>query len=90
MHLYFCPFDITRKDVFCMAFYFKLKYFLLIDNILSETICLFYFCVLFSNIYLKIKFIAKNIGLACAISIVKIIFGYFIKENIFLLFFAGF
>ena len=37
-----------------------MKYFVLIDIILSETICLFCFCVLFSNIYPKIKFTAKN------------------------------
>ena len=56
----YCPFDITRKDVFCLAFYFKWKYFVLNDHILSETICLFCFCVLFSNMYPKIKFMAKN------------------------------
>ena len=55
-----CPFDISRKDVFCLAFSLKWKYFVLIDHILSEIICLFCFCVLFSNIYPKIKFIAKN------------------------------
>ena len=55
----YCPFDITRKGVFCLAFYFKRKYFVLIDHIISETICLFCFCVLFSNIYPKIKFTAK-------------------------------
>ena len=57
---FYCPFDITRKDIFCLAFYFKWKYFVLIDHILSETICLFCFCALFSNIYPKIKFMAKN------------------------------
>ena len=57
----YCPFDITRKDVFCLAFYFKWKYFVLNDHILSETICLFCFCVLFSNMYPKIKFIAKKL-----------------------------
>ena len=52
--------DITRKDIFCLAFYFKWKYFVLNDHILSETICLLCFCVLFSNMYPKIKFMAKH------------------------------
>ena len=53
-HIY-CPFDII-EEVFCLVFYFKRKYFILLDHILSETICLFCFCVLFSNIYTIIKF----------------------------------
>ena len=57
---YYCPFDISWKDIFCLVFYFKWKSFVLTDHILSETICLFYFCVLFSNIYTKIKFTAKS------------------------------
>ena len=57
----YCPFDISWKDVFfCLAFYFRWKSFVLIDHIMSETICLFCFCVLFSNIYTKIKFTAKS------------------------------
>ena len=35
----------------CLGFYVKWNYFVLIDHILSETICLFCFCVLFSNKY---------------------------------------
>ena len=58
--LNYCPFDISWKDVFCSAFYFKWKSFVLTDHIWSETICLSYFCVLFSNIYTKIKFMAKS------------------------------
>ena len=58
--LIYCPFDITQKDIFCLAFNFKWRYFVLIDHILSETICLFCFCILFSNIYPKIKIMAKN------------------------------
>ena len=53
------------KEGFCLAFYFKWKYFVLIDNILSETICLFPFFVLFPNIYPKIKLMEK-IGLTYA------------------------
>ena len=49
----FWPFDIPRKDVFCLEFYFRWKYFALIDHILSENICLFCFCILVSNIYHK-------------------------------------
>ena len=56
----YCLFNICRKDVFCLAFYFKWKYFVPNDHFLSETICLFCFCVLFSNIYPKIKFTTKN------------------------------
>ena len=28
-----CPFDISQKDAFCLAFYFEWKYFVLIDHI---------------------------------------------------------
>ena len=55
---------------------------LLIDHILSETICLSCFCALFSNIYHKIRITAK-IGLTYAFSIVNVIFGKFLLENVF-------
>ena len=85
----YCPFDITQKDVFCLAFYFKWKYFVLIDHILSETICLFCFCALFSNIYPKIKFMAKNWSdLRNFYS--KMIFLNFCLGKYFALFFAEF
>ena len=58
--LNYCPFDISRKDILCLAFYLKWNCSVLIDHILSETICLFCFCVLFSNMYSRINFIAKN------------------------------
>ena len=50
------------KDIFTMAFYSKWKYFVMIDHILSGTIKfgLFCFCTLFSNIYCKFNFTAKN------------------------------
>ena len=60
----------SERRFFCLAFYFKWKYFVLIDLIWSETICLFCFCVLFSNIYPKIKFMIKKIDLTYAVSIV--------------------
>ena len=39
-------FEITQKDVFffCLVFYLKCIYFVLIDHILSETICLLFLC----------------------------------------------
>ena len=49
---------------------------MLIDYILSETICLFHFNVLFSNIYPKIKFAAKNRSDLC-IFYSKVIFWIF-------------
>ena len=73
----YCPFDISWKDVFCLVFYFKWKYFVLIDHILSETVCLLFFCVLFSNIYTKLK-LRPKVGLTYAISIVKWFFGIFV------------
>ena len=46
--------------LFYLAFHSKSKYFVQTDHVLSETICLFCFWVLFSNICLKIKSVAKN------------------------------
>ena len=88
-HISFCPLDITLKHVFCLAFYFKWKYFVLIDHILSETICLFCFCVLFSNVYPKIKFTAKNWSVLCSFDS-KVIFLNFCQRKQFLLFFVEF
>ena len=81
----YCPFDISWKDVFCLAFYFKWKYFVLIDHILSETICLLCFCVLFSNIYTKIKVTAKNWSDLCNFYS-KVIFLKFLSKKIFFTF----
>ena len=82
-----CALNITWKIVFCLAFYFKWIYFVLINHILSDTVCLFYFCVLFSNIYLK--FTHKNwsdlFNFYC-----KMIFFYFLFREIFFLFFWWF
>ena len=85
----YCPFDITRKDVFCLAFYYKWKYFVLNDHILSETICLFCFCILFSNMYPKIKFMAKNWSDLCNFYS-KVIFWNFWLRKKFSSFFAEF
>ena len=88
-NIFCCPFDISRKDVFCLAFYFEWKYFVLIDHIQSETICLFCFSVLLSNIYSKIKFTAKNWSDLCNFYS-KVIFWSFCLRKYFLLFFAEF
>ena len=85
----YCPFDISWKDVFCLAFYFKWKYFVLTDHILSETICLSYFCVLFSNIYTEIKFTAKSWSDLCNFYS-KVIFWNFCLRKYFLLSFDEF
>ena len=67
----------------------------LIDHILSETICLFCFCVLFSTIYPKIKLKKKKkkkkkkTGITYTISIVKWYFGIFILTNVFSVFFGN-
>ena len=66
-----------------------LYYFVLIDHILSETICLFCFCVLFSNIYSKIKFTVINWSDLCH-SYGKVFFWNFCLRKYFLLFFAEF
>ena len=61
----------------------------LTDYILSETICLFYFCVLLPNIYTKIKFTAKSCPDLCNVYI-KVIFWKFCVRKYFLLSFAEF
>ena len=84
-----CPFNIPWKANFCLAFYFKWKYFVLVDHILTEAICLLCFCVLFSNIYTKIKVIAKSLSDLCNFYS-KEIFRNFCLRKHFLLFFAEF
>ena len=81
-HFIYCPFDISWKDVFFLAFYFKWKYFVLIHRILSETICLLCFCDLFSNIYTKIKVTAKSWSDLCGFYS-KVIFFEFLSKKIF-------
>ena len=43
----------------------KKKYYDLIDHILSETICILCFCVLFSNVDHRINFMAKTCSDLC-------------------------
>ena len=66
-----------------------MKIFVLIDHIFF---CLFCSCVLFSNIYTKIKYIAKNWSDLCNFYSKVIFLKIWFKENIFfiLLFFAEF
>ena len=81
------PFDITRKDIFCLAFYFKWKYFVLVDHILSETICLF--CLGVLSIYSKIKFTAIIWSDLCNFYS-EVTFWNFCLRKYFFLFFAEF
>ena len=86
----YCPFDIIWKDVFQLEFILKWKYFGLTYHILSETIWLFCFCILSSNIYPKIKFTANNRSDLCNFYNKVIVFFLFLSEKIFLFFFAEF
>ena len=65
---------------FCLTFYFKWKSFVLADHILSETICLFYFCVLFSNIYTKIKLTAKSWSDLCNFNSKGIFWNFYLRK----------
>ena len=85
--LYYCPFDISWKDVFCLALCFKWKYFVLVDHILSEAICLLCFWVLFSNIYSKIKVTAKSWSDLCNFYS-KVNFSDFLSKKVFYTFFC--
>ena len=69
----------------CLAFYFKWNYFVVIDHILSETICPFCFCVLFSKSYSKIKFTAKNWSNLCNFYF-KVIYKKKLSKKIFFYF----
>ena len=76
------PFDISRKDSFCLAFYFKWKHFVLIDHISSEIICLFVsvFCSQICTLKINLR---PKIGLTYAICLVKWLFGILVEENLF-------
>ena len=80
----YCPFDITRKDVFFLAFYFKWKY-LFWMTISYQKPFVFSVCVFCSQICtLKLNLWPK-IGMTYAISIVKwfFFFKFFIKKRVF-------
>ena len=86
----YCSFDISRKDVFAWRF-------ILNENILfwltisyqKPFVFFFGFCVMFSNMYPKIEFIAKNWSDLCNFYS-KVIFWNFCLSKYFLLFFAEF
>ena len=76
-------FDITRKDGCCLAFYFRWKYFVLIDHIFfSVPVFVSNICSLKLNLWPKV-------GLSSAISIV-IFFWNLCLRKYSLLFFAEF
>ena len=85
----YCLFDISWKDVFWFVFCFRWKSFVLTKHVLSETICLFCFCVCFSNIYTKIKFTAKSWSDLCNFNN-KVIFWNFCLRKYFFNFLAKF
>ena len=66
----YCPFDIPWKDLFCLAFYFKRKCFVLIDHILSKPF-VFSVSVFCSQIFTVKLNLQPKIDLTYAISIVK-------------------
>ena len=59
-----------------------MKMFCSDDHILSKTVCLFCFCVLLSNMYLKIKFFAENWSDLCNFYS-QVIFLDFMSKKIF-------
>ena len=74
------------EKCFLLRILFKMKVFVLIDNILSETICIFCFCVLFSNIYPKIRYTVKNQSDLCKFYSKVIFFFKFLSKKVFLTF----
>ena len=61
-----------------------MKQFVLFDHILSENICLFCFCVLFSNMY-PILNLPPKIGLTHEISIVVVgVFKFCLRKYFYL------
>ena len=85
-----CPLLSFRHHVFCLAFYFKQNYFILIDHILSETIYLFCVCVLFSDIYPKSKITAKNWFDLCTFYSKVIVLEFVTRKIFFLISFVVF
>ena len=69
----YCSFNSERR--FLLGVLFEINIFCLTDNTLSETVCLFCFCVLFSAMYPEIKFTAKNWSDLCNFYS-KVIFFY--------------
>ena len=84
---YYYPFNINWKNIFCFAFYFKWKYFVLTTSYQKP----FVFSVsVFCSQNLPKSNLRPNIGLTYAISIVKWFFKIFCLKKYFLLFFVVF
>ena len=78
----YCPFDISQKDIFGLAFYFKWK--ILFWMIISyQKPFVFSVSVYCSQIFIIKLNLRPKIGLTYVISIVKWFFGFFVSENIF-------
>ena len=77
---FFFSFSFFFFFFFFFAWRFKWKYFVPIDHILSETIYLFCFCVLFSNIYPKIKFTAKHWSDLCNLYRKVIFWNFWLRK----------
>ena len=77
------------ENVSCLSFYLKWNYFVQNVHTLSETICLFCFYILFSNMFPKIKFMSKTWSNLCNFYS-KAILCNFCLRNYFILFFAEF
>ena len=84
-HIDYCPLDITRKDIFCLAFYYMWKYFVLIDKSYQKPFVLLVSVVCSQICIHKIKSTSKNWSGLCNFYI-KVIFWNFVQENIFYLF----
>ena len=59
---FYYPFGSSQIEGFCLEVYCKWKYFALTDSPLYGSIYRFIFCVLFSNMFPKIEFQAKNLS----------------------------
>ena len=81
-NLTYCPFDISRKDVFCLAFILNenILFWLTISNQKPFVFSVSVFCSQIFTVKLNLR---PKIGLTYAISIVKWFFGVFVYENIF-------
>ena len=79
---FYCAFNIPLKEVFRLAFYSKWKTWIS-DFILSGTICLYCFSALFSNIYGKINFMAKNWSDPCSFYCKLDFWKFFIRKHFF-------
>ena len=76
-------FDITQKDVFAWRFILN-ENILFWMTITSKTISPFCFCVLFSNMYPKIKLMAKNWSDLCNFYSKVIFLEFLIKKIVFM------